>query len=454
MYFGKPYTPNPSYNIEDVIQVSSATTLSFPGNRKIVMLNSPANYTVSLPLVASVELGTTIQFIHNYTQNTVTLLVAGSDVISNQGNSSTSWTIYPGDSYVLQSLNTVGSLWGIVESNSFYPQPQGTNNNYPATTSFVITEANKHTNPLINANFDIWQAGTSFALTNQTAYTADMFQYNTGTSGVATVSRAALNQATVGFTPFYGLNIAQTGAASGTPPELIYRGEGVRSFAGQTLTISFYAVATSNVTLSSCVFHQYFGTGGSPSATVDTTMITNPVIGTSRSRIVMTFTVPTITGKTIGTNGDDYFGISLYFPGASLFNVTVDGFRLDIGLTAAPLESKLGSVEFDAASRYYEVIRLFGTHAVTAFTTTTADLAPIYMKTRKRTTNPGIILNGVTGSVFNNGNSQALSSVTGVSVTEDMVNLRVGFANNSFSVTTPAYVNISTSSYIGLSSRL
>ncbi|MFX9081421.1 hypothetical protein ABTN40_20310, partial [Acinetobacter baumannii] len=65
------------------------------------------------------------------------------------------------------------------------------------------------------------------------------------------------------------LHYAATGGAGGSDYEsLAQRIEGVRSLAGQTVTVSFWArriAGSGNIAVD---LNQYFGTGGSPSASV------------------------------------------------------------------------------------------------------------------------------------------------------------------------------------------
>jgi PDZ domain-containing secreted protein len=71
-------------------------------------------------------------------------------------------------------------------------------------------------------------------------------------------------------------------------------------FAGQQVTISFWAKAdaTKNIAVD---LAQTFGNGGSPSAAVVGIGVTKVSIGTSWQKVTVTANVPSISGKTLGT---------------------------------------------------------------------------------------------------------------------------------------------------------
>ena len=119
-------------------------------------------------------------------------------------------------------------------------------------------------NRIINGNFNIWQRGTNFTASE---YTADRWFYEEG-DGAVTVTRAAftLGQTDVPEEPEFYIRQNQTGGST-TVPSLTQRVEGVRTFAGQAVTLSFWAkVATGTLTVTPR-FAQNFGTSGGPSST-------------------------------------------------------------------------------------------------------------------------------------------------------------------------------------------
>jgi hypothetical protein len=100
-------------------------------------------------------------------------------------------------------------------------------------------------NRIINGNFDIWQRGTSFSNPVNNTYTADRWVvvYN-GSGATRTITQQAFVVGSTEAAPGAALYLEfdQTVAGSGgTFNVLQQRIEDVRTFGGQTVTVSFYA---------------------------------------------------------------------------------------------------------------------------------------------------------------------------------------------------------------------
>ena len=160
-------------------------------------------------------------------------------------------------------------------------------------------------NYLINGGFRLWQRGTSF--TAMDAYGADRWKHGSG--GTATVSRQefALGQTDVPGEPEFYWRNDTTVAGVGTATLLRQRIEDVRTLAGQTTTLSFWAKAGVTKTFQ-VVIQQVFGTGGTPSTDV-IALNQSQSIGTVWTRYTYSVTIPSIGGKTLGSNDDDYLEI-------------------------------------------------------------------------------------------------------------------------------------------------
>lgn len=212
-------------------------------------------------------------------------------------------------------------------------------------------------NAMINGGFDFWQRGTTF--TTPSGYTADRWKplYD-GTIGTFTVTRQSftLGQTDVPYEPSYFFRWNHTAAGSGSSYRLIeQRIEGVRSFASQQVSLSFYAKADTARTLT-ISYNQFFGGGGSPSATVAATVATFNIT-TAWQKYSVTFTVPSIAGKTIGTNGtDNYFSIQIQFPVNTTMTIDLSSVVLNEGAAAAPFSRHGGTFATDLAAcqRYFE----------------------------------------------------------------------------------------------------
>jgi len=156
-------------------------------------------------------------------------------------------------------------------------------------------------NRVINADFGIWTRGTSFSFNNQSAYTAD--RWYAGCSNVVTVSQQAFTAGTApvaGYESTYFARFNRTSRPTIYDDYFLQRIEDVRTFAGQTITFSFWAKTNSGTTtLSGAYVEQWFGSGGSSSVYVNTS---GPLtLTTTWQRFSTTMTMPSIAGKTIGT---------------------------------------------------------------------------------------------------------------------------------------------------------
>lgn len=211
-------------------------------------------------------------------------------------------------------------------------------------------------NVVINGGFDVWQRGTTFTSPATNAYTADRWYNTQDGTGTVTISRQTFTpgNAITGYEPSFFLRQRVTAAGSTTFFQVAQKIEDVRTFAGQTVTFSFWAKADASKTGLFYV-EQYFGTGGSPSATVQT-VVGSPAYTTSWQRFSYTFTMPSISGKTIGTNNDSC--VIVYIRnGATTLNSDLEiwGAQLELGSSATPFSRAGGTIqgELAACQRYY-----------------------------------------------------------------------------------------------------
>jgi hypothetical protein len=213
-------------------------------------------------------------------------------------------------------------------------------------------------NKIINGDFAIWQRGTSFTPVSLTGiYTADRYNlYRNGSGATVTVSRQAFTAGTApvaGYEGSFFYRFAQSVAGTGATYSQYAseRIEDVRTFAGQTATFSFWAKADANKNVTIEIY-QGFGSGGSSDVTV---AATSQALTTSWARYSLTVSVPSITGKTIGTSS--FLSVSLI--DATLNTTkTIDtwGWQLEAGSTATPFQLAGGGTpqaELALCQRYY-----------------------------------------------------------------------------------------------------
>jgi hypothetical protein len=211
-------------------------------------------------------------------------------------------------------------------------------------------------NYIINGAFDIWQRGTSFSNPASGTYTADRFLVSQNGSGATrTISRLALTAGdieSIGFgSPVFGLRYDQSVAGSGATFNFIrQRIEGVSTLSGQTVSLSFWAKASSSATLESPVFQQEFGSGGS-SATF--TAFSSFSLTTSWQRFTMQATIPSVAGKTLGAV--NFVDLYWRLPLNTTFTIDIWGVQLEAGSVATPFRRNANSIqgELAACQRYY-----------------------------------------------------------------------------------------------------
>ena len=221
-------------------------------------------------------------------------------------------------------------------------------------------------NKIINGDFRINQR--NFTSTSTNGYTIfDRFQA-ANTNGTVTWSAQTFTPGAAPVSGYEGLNYIQV-ATSGQSTSNSYSGilqrmEDVRLFAGQTVTVSFWAKSASGTPNVGISFEQYTGVGGSPAIT--TTTAPNVVaISTSWARYSITTTLPSLAGQTIGTGS--YFTLWLftscgssvggYATGVGVQNNTISfwGIQAENGSVATPFTTASNTFQGELAlcQRYY-----------------------------------------------------------------------------------------------------
>ena len=206
-------------------------------------------------------------------------------------------------------------------------------------------------NKIINGDFGIWQRGTSF--NNLVGFFADRFQIVP--SGSVTSMTTSQQGFTLGAAPvagyeasFFARNTITT-VGSLTNLDIQQRIEDVRTFAGQTVTLSFWAKGDS--ARSSIVYLvQNFGSGGSSEV-----YTTTPTLSITTSWVRYSFTLPvaSISGKTIGVGSFLGIGIRQVVAAGSVLDIW--GVQLEAGSVATPFTTATGTIqgELAACQRYY-----------------------------------------------------------------------------------------------------
>lgn len=184
----------------------------------------------------------------------------------------------------------------------------------------------RHINHVINGDFDYWQRGSTFSTPSSLEFVADRFQVQyDGTIGAFTLDRQAfaLGQTDVPDEPKYFMRWDQTGAGSGqTVKRINYKIESVRTLAGKTIQVKFYAKVGSSTQAITVGAIQNFGTGGSPSSEVVVTAKSR-TLTTSWQSFTVELVIPSISSKTIGNDSNDYLNIVINLPLNTAFSADI-----------------------------------------------------------------------------------------------------------------------------------
>jgi hypothetical protein len=224
-------------------------------------------------------------------------------------------------------------------------------------------------NAVINGDFYINQRGFTSTTADNT-FTFDRWRTFRGGGGTSTYSAETFTLGAAPVAGYEGRNFAQivTASQSAVSDYSLYIQllESVRTFAGQTVTLSFWAKAGSGTPQIAAEMVQNFGTGGSPSA-ANNTAAGAVTISTSWARYSLTIAIPSISGKTIGTNNNDFLGLFFWFSAGSNFNgrassignqnntFQIWGVQLEAGSVATAFQTATGTIqgELAACQRYY-----------------------------------------------------------------------------------------------------
>jgi hypothetical protein len=268
-------------------------------------------------------------------------------------------------------------------------------------------------NRIINGAFDFWQRGTSSTSGGYVA--ADRWK-NFVAGGTVTQARQVH---TIGdkfgsnTPPFYLRQTVSGQSAAGNLALTIQSIEGVRSYAGETITVLGWARRSSGAGNMTVEGAQLFGTGGSPSADVFSISPTTITLTSDWEPFAAVLTVPSIAGKTIGTNGNDHLGLNFWTSAGSDFNARTNSLGIQtIGVDLWGIHIKLGVHTADATAlykqpelgpelarcqRYYQVVKGSKLLGVT-YTPNGDTRCPIRLVTSMRTT-PSVTYTGSTSVI-------------------------------------------------------
>lgn len=262
----------------------------------------------------------------------------------------TDWSVNSGGGVVLgtmatQNAGTAGSEFRTNAENDA---------RFVLASSYVPT-AVQYPNQfkIMNGDFSVNQRAFTTVSTPPTInqFTVDRWRciaVNDTTAGLSCTLQAPVSSTIGHLTPKNIIALTSTGqVTTGSRMSITHRIESARTYSGQNMTLFGWSkrATAGNVAVSVI---QSFGTGGSPSATVHT-YIGQIALTTSWSGWKLLCPIPSIAGKTLGTNGDDYLDITIWTSAGStynaatgslgLFNTTVDFYGIHERVGDVPIEA-------------------------------------------------------------------------------------------------------------------
>ena len=217
-------------------------------------------------------------------------------------------------------------------------------------------------NLLIDGNFDYWFEGTSQA---SSGYGSDTMWWNihNGSSKVHSQRTFVLGDTDSFDAPatYYSRTVVTSAAGAGNFVSKKYKVEHLQRTAGRKLTLSFQGRADSvkNMAIS---FEQIFGTGGTPSSNINNIGSQLIHLTTSFSKKTITVDIPSILGKTLGTDGNDYLCVVFWFDAGSSFDFRSADLGQQSGafdIAQVKLECGTIATPFNAPDPQQELARIY-----------------------------------------------------------------------------------------------
>jgi len=225
-----------------------------------------------------------------------------------------------------------------------------------ADTLYVPLQNQRNKNFIINGNFDRWVRGDSQV---NSGYSSDDRWENSHSTSAKTHSKQAfaLGQTNVPNNPkYYSRTEVISAAIASSYVAKEQKIEGVHNFSGETLTVSFWAKADSNKSIAT-EFVQIFGTGGAHSSGVGSIGVTTHELTAEWQKFTFTANIPSIEGKTLGTDNNSALSLMFWFDAGSNFDPRTNALGHQSGtFDIAQVQVEKGSVatEFEFRTEQQE----------------------------------------------------------------------------------------------------
>jgi hypothetical protein len=243
------------------------------------------------------------------------------------------WT----DSTSAQIIRTVE---GYVPVSGAVPPPVTTNQdflNYVYNSDFRFFYKQKYENGnILDTQLNKIAPRWLFERSNSTgSYTLEFKRFTTGQTDI--------NEGNPRFYLNFACSIAGSGQTSLTAK---YFMADVEQFQNLPASFGLWARKTGSAVDIEIALTQYFGSGGTPSSDVSTVILTQTLTDTWTKYTAVNFTLPSIAGKTLGTNDDSLLILEIRYPLSASCNIDIENIQLNEGTKLPPYEYETTELKF------------------------------------------------------------------------------------------------------------
>jgi hypothetical protein len=283
----------------------------------------------------------------------------------------------------------------------------GTDSDQVPTNADLVTQPYiKGQNLVVDGGFLVWEEGTS---QTSTGYGSDTMWKNNNVGSTKTHTRQTFTQGQTDVPDnprYYSRTVVSSVSGAGNYVIKEQSIEDVTVTAGKTVTLSFYAKADGNKNIAT-EFRQNFGTGGTPSTSVDGIGVTTFNLTTTKQKFSVTVDMPSMAGKTLGTDGNHILDFFFWFDAGSNFDsrtnslgqqsgtFDISNVKLEIGDTSTDFGPVDEGATRQRVARYFE--RFAGgadDNMLGAAAATTISSFAVFVNFTKKRAIPAVTTNG------------------------------------------------------------
>jgi hypothetical protein len=227
-------------------------------------------------------------------------------------------------------------------------------------------------NYIVDGNFESWIGSGIIGSGTGVKSAATMYNFVSGISGTVQVNQGFFSggepvgmTSPVKYVANHNQTVASTGTiAANTSCYMSTNIEDAHTLHGRSATFSCWlqlAAGSSPVTIPLVIARQTFGTGGSPSVQINADTPVNWVVTTTMQRFSVRIDLPSVSGKTFGTNNDSLLQVGFWMPPGVVFSLYTAQWQAENCPPGAPpqglptpFEYRGQQAELARVQRYYE----------------------------------------------------------------------------------------------------